>query len=276
MENIKSSVIIPVYARRETLERAVSSIIAQPGSEFVEIVIVDDCSPNPFRPANLRMQDKFILLEENRGPANARNVGLDVASGRVIYFLDSDDYFIYRNFELDYYLVAGSNSLFYCDYVSGNYRSNFPEFISDNDYFRSIFYQYHGICNTCTMVFDSNLNVRFDSTLPKHEDWDFVFFNFIRRQRSIVKIDGLSYIDRGDKRSLSRKPDITKELPWLSKLERVLSKEIYGYVEFCILAKYKTRVDWARFITNSILYFRMNHIGFNFIFKRIIQRLIVV
>ncbi len=88
------SVIIPVYNRAHLAPRAIRSALEQHGDAPDEIVLVDDASTDGTREAVkplLRRQDRLICLDENRGVAGARNAGLEVATGRWVALLDSDD-----------------------------------------------------------------------------------------------------------------------------------------------------------------------------------------
>lgn len=86
------SVIIPVYERNESGVAAVRSAIMQTNVEL-EVVIVDDGSPNPFvLPSDLGADPRIRLFRQaNGGAAAARNRGVSEASGEWIAFLDSDD-----------------------------------------------------------------------------------------------------------------------------------------------------------------------------------------
>lgn len=84
------SIIIPYYNRPEPLERLIKALEPQLVDE-VEVIIVDDHSPEPIK-IDLPKQVRVIRLEENSGGASIpRNVGLDNAKGKYIAFIDSDD-----------------------------------------------------------------------------------------------------------------------------------------------------------------------------------------
>lgn len=89
------SVIIPVYKVEKYLEKCVESVIKQTYKDL-EIILVDDGSPDscPKICDDLAKTDKriFVIHKKNGGLSSARNAGLDVATGKYIYFLDSDDY----------------------------------------------------------------------------------------------------------------------------------------------------------------------------------------
>ncbi|MBQ9414448.1 MAG: glycosyltransferase [Clostridia bacterium] len=88
------SVIVPVYNVEEYLDACVQSIVDQTYSDL-EIVLVDDGSPD----ACGAMCDEWakkderirVIHKENGGQAEARNVGIQQATGEYIGFVDSDD-----------------------------------------------------------------------------------------------------------------------------------------------------------------------------------------
>ena len=90
-----ATVIIAAYAAEQTLERSVSSALAQTGVE-TEVIVIDDASPDgTFALAQaLAEQDgriKALSLPVNGGPGAARNAGIAAATGTWIAVLDSDD-----------------------------------------------------------------------------------------------------------------------------------------------------------------------------------------
>ncbi len=85
------SVVIPCYNRAHTVGKAIASVHAQTRAPL-ELVIVDDGSSDASADIAERAGARVIRLEENRGNAAARNVGIQSAAGEVIAWLDSDDY----------------------------------------------------------------------------------------------------------------------------------------------------------------------------------------
>lgn len=90
------SVVVPTYGRPELLARSLRSVEAQT-YEPVELVVVDDHSPDPVAPVVESLdQDAFEVVElhrheENSGANAARNTGIEAADGRYLAFLDDDD-----------------------------------------------------------------------------------------------------------------------------------------------------------------------------------------
>ncbi len=88
---LEVSVIIPTYNRREPLRKALASVLAQRATAF-EVIVVDDGSSDA---TGAMIEKEFpsvrCLYQSNRGPAAARNRGIETASAEWIAFLDSDD-----------------------------------------------------------------------------------------------------------------------------------------------------------------------------------------
>lgn len=89
------SVIIPVYKAEQYLNRCVGSIVEQTFQAF-ELILVDDGSPDnsPKLCDEWAQNDSriHVIHKENGGASSARNAGLEVAKGKWIAFVDSDDW----------------------------------------------------------------------------------------------------------------------------------------------------------------------------------------
>jgi len=86
------SVIIPTYNRRDYLQEAIDSVLAQTFTNF-EIIVVDDGSTDGTGEALEQRYGDRIRYEwqENQGESAARNRGIKMAQGEFIALLDSDD-----------------------------------------------------------------------------------------------------------------------------------------------------------------------------------------
>nr|WKN34684.1 glycosyltransferase [Tunicatimonas sp. TK19036] len=95
------SVNITTYNRANLLERCLDSVLSQK-YENLEVIIVDDCSPDHTaevaqRYCELDNRVKYIRHQENRGNAYARNTALENCRGTYVAFMDDDDEWIDRD-----------------------------------------------------------------------------------------------------------------------------------------------------------------------------------
>lgn len=91
---MRLSIIMPAYNAEETIIAAIDSILAQ-SLRDLELIVVDDGSTD----GTSEILDRYASLDKrirvnhtvNGGQASARNIGLDMASGEYIGFMDADD-----------------------------------------------------------------------------------------------------------------------------------------------------------------------------------------
>ena len=93
--NPSVSIIVPVYNARKTIARCIESIINQEFQDF-ELLLVNDGSKDDSGQIcdSYAAQDKRIRVihKDNSGVSDSRNMALDLAKGKYIQFLDSDDW----------------------------------------------------------------------------------------------------------------------------------------------------------------------------------------
>lgn len=87
------SVVIPTFNRAYCIERAITSALSQDVGQ-TEVIVVDDGSVDNTEAVVRNIADTRLkyIKKTNGGVSSARNFGLDVASGSLVAFLDSDDY----------------------------------------------------------------------------------------------------------------------------------------------------------------------------------------
>jgi glycosyltransferase involved in cell wall biosynthesis len=86
---MKISVIIPVFNAEQSLPSLIESLSNQSFDDF-EVIVVDDCSTDDTSYIAQSYECRLIRLGENRGPAHARNIGAEEASGDILAFSDGD------------------------------------------------------------------------------------------------------------------------------------------------------------------------------------------
>lgn len=116
----KISVIIPVYNVEDYIRQSIDSVLNQTYKNL-EIILVDDGAKDN----SGKICDEYKNVDErikvihkiNSGVSSARNVGIDIATGKYIMFLDSDDFLEKNACELLYKAIEKVNT----EYVMGNY-----------------------------------------------------------------------------------------------------------------------------------------------------------
>lgn len=96
MKNVGLSVVIPAYNAAGYIEKCLNTIINQ-NIKDMEIIVIDDGSADgtlellkqyKTRYSNVRV----VSVTQNKGVSHARNIGLRIARGKYITFVDADDY----------------------------------------------------------------------------------------------------------------------------------------------------------------------------------------
>ena len=196
----KVSVIIPVYNVDKYLSRCLDSVINQT-LEDIEIICINDNSTDNSLDilrdyAQRDSRIKIIDLPQNLGVGEARNAGIDKASGEYIGFVDSDDYIDLNFYENLYKKAKETNA----DIVHGrikmyNYQGECTIIDNINDLIRQkhsklIFAYYFCIAIYSSKLINDN-NIRFDK-YPLAEDVLFVN-EVIRKSKKLELVDDTFY-----------------------------------------------------------------------------------
>ncbi len=218
---MKYSVIIPVYNSKKTIKRCIESITSQDRTD-VEIIIINDGSTDESESLCKALQTEhnniIYIHKENGGVSSARNLGLSVAKGKYVMFVDSDDYVDsecfdvldnYTKSDADFYQFGFSivaKGLVKETHVwSERHVNNLSEketFIGESVVTRSI--------NSCwAKLYKRKIveekDLRFCEELSIGEDLTFVF-TFLLSADKIERIDSTIYfVDVSNEESLSRK-----------------------------------------------------------------------
>ncbi|MHD0314255.1 glycosyltransferase [Fusobacterium varium] len=123
---IKVSVIIPVYNTEKYLEKCLDSVLKQT-LEKIEIIAINDGSKDSSKDIleKYSIFEKFrIINKKNEGASKTRNLGINLAKGKFIYFMDADDY-IEKNMLLEMYDKAEKDNLdiVVCDYYNEDFKT---------------------------------------------------------------------------------------------------------------------------------------------------------
>ena len=111
------SIIVPVYNVEHYLENCIESILNQTFKDF-ELILVDDGSTDNsckicdiYEKKDSRIK---VIHKNNGGLSSARNAGLDIACGKYVGFIDSDDSIHPRMYEILYDLIKKYESDISC------------------------------------------------------------------------------------------------------------------------------------------------------------------
>lgn len=193
------SIIIPVYNGEKYISRCIKSVLAQTVTDF-ELILVENNSKDNSASLLLdwAVRDKRIKVVFSKavGVSNARNAGLDIASGEVVCFIDIDDEIKLNYLETIYDEFVShpeiSATVFNYEMVQGNGERKIP----CNNVHEKMF----SGKTACAMFFDDTKGIqgyvwnkairlkeieahkaRFDASISMAEDLDFctrLFYSF--------------------------------------------------------------------------------------------------
>ena len=96
-DNILASIIIPVFNAEIYLSACLDSVFVDQNVEYAfEVIIIDDGSTDhsvAIIESYAANHQLTFIKNNHRGPGNSRNIGMQIAKGKYLLFLDSDDYF---------------------------------------------------------------------------------------------------------------------------------------------------------------------------------------
>lgn len=178
------SVIVPTYNRLAMLTEAISSIFSQTMQSF-EIIVVNDAGTDVASVLE-KFTDtgkiRFLLHENNRGLAAARNTGIRAARGKYIAYLDDDDTYYPNHLEtLVNFLESNDCRVAYTDAVRAvqqntgdGYHTVEKKVLYSRDFDYDAILVDNFIPVLCVIHEKECLSMSgmFDESLPRHEDWD--------------------------------------------------------------------------------------------------------
>lgn len=116
---VKVSIVIPIYNMQTYLRQCLDSVLTQTLQE-IEVICVNDGSTDKSGEILKEYEDKYhitVISQKNQGAGPARNIGMDIAVGKYIAFMDPDDYYaeckaleiLYDYAEREQTLICGGN-----------------------------------------------------------------------------------------------------------------------------------------------------------------------
>lgn len=216
------SIIIPVYNAEPLINRCLDSIFNQTTKYTYEVILVDDGSTDKSVDVIKSRKEKNIILfqQKNSGPSRARNIGIDLAKGYYIAFLDADDFWYDNYIEQTVSFLSKNKE---CVAVTVGQRhisvgkqpycwpiiSETEPFIIDNFYSFWALHRHVGTCSTTmrTDVVRKTKGQRID--LRVTEDWEFWFY--LASFGKWGMIPSILYVSDGG--------EVTRKEGWLKKMQ---------------------------------------------------------
>lgn len=203
------SIIVPVYNVEMYLVRCVQSLISK--SQDIEIILIDDGSND----SSAQICDKYALMDnrvraihiKNKGVSNARNIGLSLAKGEYIVFVDGDDWLADDFLEIGIkHLEAAGADIFMGSYIK-NYGDGTEIKVNEDTSVMTLNYEE---CVEAVFVkspkkpdlswavwgkiFKASLweNVRFDTNLSMGED-AVAFWDVLKHAKKVLYMPVMGY-----------------------------------------------------------------------------------
>ena len=203
------SIIIPAYNVEKYLAECLHSTVCQTMKE-IEVLCIDDGSSD----ASLAIADQFaqmdsriqVIRQKHQGQSAARNLGISMAKGEYILFLDSDDFLDPDTVKMLYERSLAENLdilFFNCDVFSDEDAGTEEVMENESRYFErnhpypdvytgeELLYQmYHNKdynCSPCLQLIRKELIIKNDLWFVPgilHEDEPFTFRNFLSAERT--------------------------------------------------------------------------------------------
>jgi glycosyltransferase involved in cell wall biosynthesis len=186
------SIIIPTYKRTTKLQRALQGI-EQACTLTHEVIVIDDCPEGSAASVSLQFGAKYMCKSgREKGQSKSRNIGMRLATGRTLVFLDDDDNFVKHGVDILHGSLQGTHSIAF-----GNHSNVYADRRILKD-LQLVTYDHLLICNQIPIgsyIIERSLIRRdFDETMRSHEDWDFLLYHmhgskWIHVPEEVVSID---------------------------------------------------------------------------------------
>lgn len=212
------SIIVPVYNVELYIIECVDSILKQSFTDFELILINDGSTDNSSAICKeLSEQDYRIkyISKQNEGVSRTRNLGISIATGKYLCFIDSDDYLekdflsiLYNHAKNDSDMIVSNWKML----KNGNFANSHLDFPSDFVNTSRISKEHFRIINKIVYIWSSaykydiikSNDIKFDENMDYCEDVLF-FITYFDKCRTISFSNNHSYIHRISNNGLSAK-----------------------------------------------------------------------
>lgn len=230
------SVVIPLFNKEGFIKKTIESVLNQSYSNFEIIVINDGSTDNSLAVIqNIAQKQIRIFSQENRGLAATRNTGFSLANGKVVVFLDADDYWLpnylatikHLHDTFDNATIYGTSYFEERDKQTLDINVNLDEKLKNkafvlNDFFEANFKQFIP-CQSSIGLKKENFSLPlFNPQLNYHEDVDF-YLNYCSKHKVAISFKPLVNVYFGDSNRMSQSQISNKTLPDLEHYQKIYS-----------------------------------------------------
>ncbi len=241
---MKLSVIIPAYNAEDTLEKCLDSVFAQTVRDM-EVIVINDGSTDHTEKILKRFPVRSMTVE-NGGQGRARNIGMEMAEGDYLGFVDSDDWIDPQMYEKLIQKAEESKA----DVVICDWLTHYPDGKTQEERL------WRDDCLMSSVGFASNkifrrellAEIRFPEGLW-YEDTDFTA-HVLHRARKVVHLPEMLYHYRRGYPSTMNNHNAVRNLDILTVMERLEE-------EFCP----ESKDDFEFLVINHVLLDAMNRLA---------------
>jgi len=241
------SIIIPIYNTEKYLKKCIDSVLSQT-YDNLEIILIDDGSSDNSLSICQWYEKRYnkvkVIHQTNMGVSLARNVGINVAKGKLISFVDSDDWIESSMLEKLYLAIEKTNSdISFCNFSNLNHEEsnnnichNQCTTIKSNDALKEVLIGTKIEPTVCGKLFRTGClkNKYFDSNISIGEDMLMLCQILIDTQKiAYVNYKAYHYYNRSN----SAVSTYNKSYWSIQKSNDLIIK--------CVQNKFETTVDYA-------------------------------
>lgn len=199
MDAIKASIIMPAYNRAYCILGAVDSVVGQQHTNW-ELLIVDDGSTDELHPVlTPYLSDERIQLIKTAhgGVSKARNLGLEQASGKYVFYLDTDNYWFpnYMRHMITFLEKGNLDAAYSGARIVNDEREIIGYFGEEFDWKECRELNHVDINTFAHLRQTGNDAIRFDETLKRFVDWDFILAFTASQRTAWAPFLGVEYYD---------------------------------------------------------------------------------
>lgn len=255
----KVSVIVPIYKVEKYLEACVDSIIGQT-YDNLEIILVDDGSPDrcgAICDSYLEKDSRIkVIHKDNGGLSDARNAGIDIATGDYYYFVDSDDILPDHSIMTMYRLMQDNDAQMVIGGFERFMDGETKPFFSTEDeglwlhvYDREEAFQdfYRDGCQAWAVLYQRHIHEKLRFPKGEINEDEAIIFHILENCTTVVVTNQVVYSYRCREESITTTAFHPKKMVWIDhcadNLEFIRQK--HPALEPLATARYRSSILWA-------------------------------